>query len=182
MLPLLTAYLILAESNAVAALPYSHPSSKIERRDPCDGIDASPILYSPYGDSSCPPENTPYANGSCPMDTSVVHSWAPGFDCTGFCQSQTTFTYATEEIFENSYCHGPETCTISQTTTRGVTWSFTFGTTISGSLIKGVTQGISGGFTVASQKTVAHARADSIKLDFNQCGYFTFLPIVKTSW
>ncbi len=90
----------------------------------------------------------------------------------------TTFNYVTEAPFANTYCHGPFMCTITSTATSTFTYNggVNFGVDVLGSL----RAGISGGFNQAQQ--TAFARTFQIKLNDNECGYFTFVPVAKDVW
>lgn len=90
----------------------------------------------------------------------------------------TTFKYVTEVPFPNTYCHGPFTCTI--TSTSSSTFTYTGGANFGTDVLSALKVGISGGFSQARQ--TAFARAFSIKLNDNECGYFTFVPVAKDVW
>ncbi|MDI1490506.1 MAG: hypothetical protein OHK93_001710 [Ramalina farinacea] len=171
--------LIATIVTGVAALPPGPGSPHhLHRRDVCGGGPAAlPILYHPYGTDVCPPIIHLNADGTCPSTFS-------GYDihlCTSFCQLSTTFTYITESPFtENPFCHGPQSCTITNTVTTTVTWSANAGIKIDPPKLYGVQFGVTGGFSYASARATAEARSFSVKLDQNQCGYFTFIPIIRT--
>lgn len=173
--------LIATFVTSVAALPPGPGSAhQLQRRDVCGGGPAAlPILYHAYGTDVCPPINHLNADGTCP---STFSQYDPQL-CTSFCQLSTTFTYTTESPFtENPFCHGPQSCTITNTVTTTVTWSANAGVKIDPPKLYGVQFGVTGGFSYASARATAEARSFSVKLDPNQCGYFTFIPIIKTSW
>src|SRR2546429_8008708 len=91
--------------------------NKLSRRDPCDGINATPVLYHEYREDICPPKYSIASDGSCPYTNHLEN------DCAAFYQVRTNFVYGTEQPFVNTFCHGPETCAISQTYTRTVALS-----------------------------------------------------------
>ncbi|KAI9888748.1 MAG: hypothetical protein M1814_006480 [Vezdaea aestivalis] len=150
----------------------ARPSSELvplQRRDPCNGINASPELYKKYGSAECPPRNNFNADGSCGGIKGANQ-------CVSFCQVRTDFYYGREEPYLIPRCHGPFTCTLTETQT--VTWSFSGGLKLDGKFLEALTAGVSGGLSYASAKS--SARAYAIKLDENKCGYFTFIPIMKS--
>ena len=70
---------ILATSAAGSALPPME-LVRISKRNVCDGVDATPVLYHEYRGDSCPPIHTMDGNGECPgLD-------ATGNNCASFCQ------------------------------------------------------------------------------------------------
>ncbi|TVY31265.1 hypothetical protein LOCC1_G008877 [Lachnellula occidentalis] len=151
----------------VLAGPVEHyPKNIFEKRDPCDGVNAEPVLYHEYGTDKCPPKYK-LEHDRC------YHNPNTSWKCEQFCQLATTFVYGQEQPFANAYCHGPQTCTISSTETRTITWNFSFNP----KFLEAYQVGITGGFSVA--KAEAFARAFSIKMENGQCGYFTFVPVIK---
>ena len=157
---------------ALHALGHAKPwsVSNIARRNPCDGLNASPILYHQYDTGDCPPRYTLKEDGTCPYQNNLEN------DCAAFCEIRTNFQYSREQPFANTYCHGPMTCTVTSTHTRTVTWS----STLTPKFIEGMNIGVSGGYN--DQTADAVARAFQVKLEIGECGYFTFVPITKTSW
>lgn len=145
-------------------------SVRIASRNPCDGVNASPVLYHQYDNTNCPPRYSLKPDGTCPYMNHIVN------DCAAFCEIRTYFQYGTEQPFANTYCHGPFTCTITSTHTRSVTWS----TNVTPKFLDGLKVGISGGYSTNTAD--ATARAFSVKLEEGDCGYFTFIPIVKSTW
>lgn len=144
------------------------------RADPCDP-GGTPILYKDYFYTpgvSCPPALVLNADGSCPVG---YGSFLKG--CNAYCQVKTTFTYDEERpVVNNNYCHGPTTCTITQSKAFTYTYSFNYNPGWANAFIAGIT----GGFTYAA--TTTQLQSVSVKLDEGQCGYFTFLPTLRTSW
>ncbi|KAL4926736.1 uncharacterized protein BDV17DRAFT_268993 [Aspergillus undulatus] len=141
-------------------------SQALQRRNPCDGVNASPVLYHEYREQ-CPPKYTQNEKQECDHCSWQVN------DCAAFCQVRTNFIYGVEQPFANTYCHGPQTCVISETHTRTVGLSLS----ISPQLQKALAVGITGGFTMSSAD--AFARTHSVNLPMGQCGYFTFVPVLK---
>ena len=166
---LLTAAILSVSANA---LP-----SQLAKRDPCDWKNAEPILYHEYNSEACPPRLVVDRHGDCPMK---LTERKPGtFICAGFCQESTENYYGRETIFlANPYCHGPMTCAIQETKTVQVQYSFSSSI---GLKVKEVFNlGISGG--VSETTSTARAQTKSVSLKEGQCGYFTFIPIFKSSW
>lgn len=88
----------------------------------------------------------------------------------------TDFIYGTERPFDNSYCHGPFTCTIMDTQTTTVTYNIG----ISPEKLKALGLGVTGGFSYAT--ATARARSYSLQLKEGNCRYFTFVPVQKDVW
>jgi len=93
-------------------------------------------------------------------------------------QPGTNFRYGTEVPFANTYCHGPLSCTISETHTT--TYTYNGGFTLAGRFLDAVNIGASAGFAYA--RATAIARSLSIKLEKDQCGYFTWVPVTREVW
>jgi hypothetical protein len=156
----------------VSAAPAKETSASkaLAKRDVCDGVNATPVLYTEYHDDSCPPRNVLNADGSCPGQDYYQN------ECYSFCQIRTTFSYRTEIPIANTYCHGPFTCTVTDTVTKTVTKS----ANVNLKFVEAYGLGISGGFSYADAE--ARARAYSVKLDEGNCGYFTIVPVWKEVW
>lgn len=158
-----------------AAITHATPTP-FQKRNACDWQDVEPILYHKYGTSDCPPKQSVDARGNCPVE---FHKFDDEQLCVGFCEQTTEYKYGKESIFlANPYCHGPMSCSISDTV------SVAFGLTLSSSLsVKfndKLTAGITGG--MSKTNTQAHAQTKSISLKEKECGYFTFIPIIKQTW
>ena len=87
------------------------------KRNVCDWANAEPVLYQEYDGDSCPPVNELLPDGECSISTSTRPP------CANFCQIRTTFRFGQEQPYpaNRGYCHGPLTCTITDTTTT--TWT-----------------------------------------------------------
>ncbi|KAK9773330.1 hypothetical protein SCAR479_10059 [Seiridium cardinale] len=93
--------------------------NKLARRNPCDGINASPILYHEYGENDCPAINKFGKDGVCNGHFDVQE------DCSIFCQ-----------------VHGPMTCGITESSTTAwavqaqipTKWTDAFGLGVTGSI------------------------------------------------
>ncbi|PLN85513.1 hypothetical protein BDW42DRAFT_160637 [Aspergillus taichungensis] len=155
---------IVLFSLVASASPVEH---SLMRRDVCDGVNATPVLYHEYRGDKCKPKYTMNKDGVC------NHAHWPENKCAAYCQVRTNFFYGQERPFPNTYCHGPESCTITATHTVTVGWSIT----ISPQIQNAMKVGVSGGFSGSSGD--AFARSYSVKLESGQCGYFTFVPVVK---
>lgn len=88
----------------------------------------------------------------------------------------TNFVYGTEAPFDNSYCHGPFSCSITDTTSLTITWTGT--ATVQ--QLEGLSIGVSGSYSHSS--ATANARTYAINLPAGSCGYFTFVPVRKDVW
>ncbi|KAF1988733.1 hypothetical protein K402DRAFT_452501 [Aulographum hederae CBS 113979] len=144
------------------------------KRDVCNLSDRNfePILWHEYGEADCPVERH-MREGHCPPADDDGSNMSD--ICMGFCQVRTWFHQEKEQPIINSYCHGPFTCTITDTHTD--TWTWNGGIKLDGSILKVLSLGISGGLSVAS--AMMHSTAFQVHLNPNECGYFTMLPIVK---
>ena len=152
-----------------SASPVDHRKA-LTRRDACDGVDAMPILYHEYRSDKCKPKYKISDDGVCRQCNFQENS------CVAFCQVRTNFFYGQEQPFPNTFCHGPQTCTITSTHTRTVGWSVNISPKVEAALKVGV----SGSYTKSTADAVA--RSFSIKLDNKKCGYFTFVPVIKSTW
>jgi len=138
------------------------------RNNPCQP-GGTPVLYKEYFPDSCPPALALNSDGSCPLSKAS--------SCTSYCEIKTTFTYDQEiPVVNNPYCHGPLTCTVSESKAMAYTYTFMF----NAAWTKAFTAGITGGFSYA--QTITQLRSTSVKLGDNECGYFTFLPTLHSSW
>ncbi|CAI6334418.1 unnamed protein product [Periconia digitata] len=157
---------------SLSSLAFAGPFEKnvLSKRDPCDGVNATPVLYHKYGTDKCPPKFKVDSRGKCYLNPNDHWPWQ---SCTQFCQQETEFKYTQEKPFTNAYCHGPQTCTISSTTTRTITANLNF----NAKFVEAYGIGITGGFS--ESKATASARAFSVKLEQGDCGYFTFVPVMK---
>ena len=87
------------------------------------------------------------------------------------------FTYDQEKpVVNNPYCHGPLTCTISESKAFTYTYTGTFNL----AWTKAFTAGVTGGFNYAEATT--QLQSTSVNLKAGECGYFTFLPELHDSW
>ncbi|KAK6069751.1 hypothetical protein SCUP234_10506 [Seiridium cupressi] len=110
--------------------------NELAKRNPCDGINASPILYHEYGENDCPATNKFGKDGVCSGQSDVQK------DCSVFCQVRTTFSYGRERPLPKSYCHGPMTCGITETSSTSWAaqaqipskWTEAFGFGVTGSI------------------------------------------------
>ncbi|PKS11137.1 hypothetical protein jhhlp_002898 [Lomentospora prolificans] len=152
-------------------------AAAVVKRNPCDGVDASPELYHEYRTDVCPPRNRLDSDGSCPFEDGIDGPSLKDLRCAKYCEIRTNFFWGREQPFANTYCHGPLSCTITETKTRTVTWNV--GGSLSTKVHDALTLGISGSYSQAEAD--AWARAFSIKLEEGQCGYFTFVPIIHDS-
>ncbi|KAI4215946.1 MAG: hypothetical protein LQ351_001442 [Letrouitia transgressa] len=135
--------------------------------NPCEN-GGNPELYKEYHGDLCPPRNVMRENGEC-VDEHF------NYYCQSYCEIRTTFTYDVEQPTPNGYCHGPLTCTVTDTQTTTYTYNGGFNLGYS----NGFQGGITGGYSHADAITSTQSR--QVKLDENQCGYFTFLPILRGS-
>ena len=138
---------------------------------PCD-VGGTPQLYKDYFGDSCPPVNVMNKDGSCPMDATN-----PFLRCGSYCEVKQTFFYDQEKpVVNNPYCHGPLTCTVSQSEAFTYTWTANINVGFS----KYITAAITGGYNSAD--AITNLQSTAVTLKFGECGYFTFLPLLHYSW
>ncbi|KAB5560304.1 hypothetical protein GE09DRAFT_1220955 [Coniochaeta sp. 2T2.1] len=158
------------------AIPhYSNTSSNPAQHaalDPCDGINASPVLYHTYGEPECPPNRIfNYRTGFC-------EGWDrrnEQEDCASFCQTSTIFTRAQEVPFPLSECHWPMECTLTHDDTASWNWGIGF----QGKLKLAFVVGISGGYGQTYGMSDGHSWKFTPAP--HECGYFSFIPVKKTT-
>ena len=158
-------------------------SQSFDKRNACDWIDAEPLLYHEYGTDACPPIVALNKDGSCPVRSYRERGLFHSTGCAGFCEIRTTYYYGRESIFlANPYCHGygekAATCSISETQTT--TASLSFNVPVSVKYTDALSFGITGGYSQTWSQAIAQSK--SISLSQGECGYWTFLPIVKETW
>ena len=161
---------LLSSAPLTRATPLSIPNvfrHFYPRADPCSP-GGTPILYKEYGADLCPPPNTMDSHGDCPATFKN--------NCKAYCEVRTTFAYGVEQPLDNPYCHGPLTCTVGTNKATAYTWSGS----VNPSWLDALGIGITGGYS--SQTTTTDVRSTSVNLADGQCGYFTFLPILRDSW
>lgn len=160
---------------ALVAIAHATPML-LKKRNACDWQGVEPILYHKYGTDDCPPKLKVDGRGNCPVE---YHKFDDEQTCVGFCEQTTEYKYGRESIFlANPYCHGPMSCSISDTVT--VATGHTFSSSLNIKFNDVLSGGISGGETITN--SFAHAQTKSISLKEGECGYFTFLPIIKKTW
>ena len=167
----------------LASTAASVPFSSLEKRNVCDWKDAEPILYHQYENDVCPPHlQMKLPERVCPTEKQHT-SFFGGNACAGYCEVRTNYFYGRESIFlANPYCHGfgqkGATCSISDTETT--TAAINFNIPVAIKFADALTAGISGGYTKTWSQAIAQTR--SITLSEGECGYWTFLPIIKETW
>lgn len=185
MSPIGTAFITLSSLILVVSpSPLTTPNSKFnlfERTpNPCQP-GGTPILYKDYYNGPqdlCGPPKTllgldDSGNTICPG------SFAD--DCYTYCEIYQYFQYDVEQpIIANPICHGPLTCTVTDSMAFTYTYSGSFNVRLGSEITKVIGAGITGGFTYASAKTQLVAK--SISLENGQCGFMTFLPQLHYSW
>lgn len=158
----------------ISCLPNISPKTHLIPRagTPCDR-DGTPILYQDYGVDKCPGKYQLNPDGrTCPMNLED--------DCEVFCQTNVRFFYDQEQPAwlhgqGGSHCYGPMTCLISSSQTW--TWTYSGSGTVTGTIAKVIQIGGTGGLSYASATTLLSQ--NSVTLKDNECGYFTFLPLLQ---
>ncbi|CAJ2512214.1 Uu.00g052290.m01.CDS01 [Anthostomella pinea] len=107
-------------------------------------------------------------DGTCPN-----YRDEPMDGCAAFCQVRTVYYYIQESPFARSSCQYPLNCEISESYTTSTGWS----TSVSAKMGKAYKVGISGGYSYSQGQ--ARGRNYKIELTSGQCGYFTFVGIMK---
>ena len=166
----------------LAATALSKPLTLLDKRNVCDWQDAEPVLYQDYYEDSCPPKYKMHDDGSCATQRQHPSFWG-GNSCAGYCEVKTTYRYGRESIFlANPYCHGygekGASCTITDTQTTTAALNFNVPVTVK--FTDALSTGITGGWTQTWSQATAQAK--SITLSKDECGYWTFLPIIKDTW
>ena len=167
----------------VSATPLSTPNSNLNllgrATTPCQP-GGQPILYqnyynAPYGLCG-PPKNALGLDGE-----NIICPGNFGDSCYTYCEVYQYFQYDVEQpVVANPYCHGPLTCTVTDSMAFTYTYSGSFNAGLGSDLTKVLSAGVTGGFSYASAKTQLIAK--SISLTSGQCGYMTFLPELHYSW
>ena len=148
-----------------------------EKRDPCKQDGASYQLYKEYDQNDCPAVH-PSNYGDCfPLYELSRPAFAP---CDIFCQQNVTYTYGTEVIMPLSICRYPFTCTITETVTKTTGHSFTFTGGFDEKLLQNFKLGASYAYNWNQAKT--NTQSYAVKPEQGQCGYFTFIPHMITTW
>ncbi|KAH7370080.1 hypothetical protein BKA65DRAFT_471313 [Rhexocercosporidium sp. MPI-PUGE-AT-0058] len=151
-------------SSLISASPLD--TTHLIKRNACDWTGVEPILYHDYLENDCP---APYKfaddKGNCEIHGITDGNFKPL--CETYCQVRTAYFYGQEQIFmRNPYCFGTKggmTCSITETMTTTYTLSASFSPGLKAEVI--------------SLQPIP--RSYAIKLDENECSYWTFLPILK---
>ena len=168
----------------VSANPVSSPNANLNLFDrqatPCQP-GGQPILYHNY-------ENAPQGLCGPPKNAlglddnnKIICSGNYADSCYTYCEVYQYFQYDVEQpVLANPYCHGPLTCTVTDSMAFTYTYTGNFNLGLGTTLAKVVAFGITGGFNLAWAKTQLVAK--SVALGQGQCGYMTFLPELHYSW
>ncbi|KAL8685531.1 MAG: hypothetical protein Q9224_005779, partial [Gallowayella concinna] len=164
---------LLSSFLIVEAAPNVSPGRQLfPRANPCER-GGTPVLYQDYGPDVCPGKYQLNPDGkTCPMNLED--------DCEVFCQTSDRFFYDQEQPAwlhgqGGSHCYGPMTCTITDSKTW--TWTFTGSGTVGVTIAKIMNIGATGGFSYATANMLLSS--DAVTLKDNECGYFTFLPLLE---
>lgn len=145
----------------------------LARRNPCDGLDYPQItLYEDYSEPLCRAPKHLDDQGAC------EGSGDPQQDCSSFCQLTTTYVWARESPFFRSECHYPMRCELRET--DSTEWSVDGYISGSPQFQKAIDAGVTGGIGSSSGRATGHSW--SIKPAPDECGYFTWVPVVKRTW
>ena len=168
----------------VSASPFTTPKPNLnlfERATtPCQP-GGTPILYKDYyngPEGLCGPPKTALGLND---NNNIICPGNFADHCYTYCEIYQYFQYDVEQpVIANPACHGPLTCTVTDSMAFTYTYSGTFNVGIGSDLAKVLSAGVTGGFTYASAKTQLVAK--SVNLAKGQCGYMTFLPQLHYSW
>ena len=139
--------------------------------DICEFTDATPEFYYEYGIDECSPRFFLAPNGvDCEYYQLDKKVWA------SFCQIRTTFHYGQEQPYVRvPVCRGKESCSIGESVHQSYGWKIkTNGNFKEGALTAGITGGYNKSGVSQSYKITKTLRKDT-------CGYWTFIPYVKTT-
>ena len=158
-----------------------YPRSNVELFDrattPCSP-GGTPVLYKNYTNEECgPPENLAIIGSDghlqCPVNFKNR--------CGSYCQVYQAFQYDVEvPVTANPYCHGPLTCTVTESDTTTWTYDGKINAGLGSEKAKTMSAGVTGGISFASAKMQLTSK--SVKLEQGECGYMTFLPELHISW
>ncbi|EXJ86769.1 hypothetical protein A1O3_03723 [Capronia epimyces CBS 606.96] len=146
--------------------------------DICTWSDGVPILYHQYGSDACPPKFQLKPNsGDCEDNVLPLGILDSYWSCASFCQMRTTFIYGQEQPYVRvPMCRGGVTCTLSESVHQGYSWK----AKMNGNFKYGpLTIGITGGYS--EKAGVSQSYKFSKHLDEGQCGYWTFIPFIRSS-
>lgn len=167
-----TTFPLLALSTALRHRPEDE-THFFARRNPCDGLEYPQItLYEDYSEPLCPAPKHLDDQGAC------EDSGDPRQDCSSFCQLTTTYVWARESPFFRSECHYPMRCELRET--DSTEWSVDGYISGSPQFQKAIDAGITGGIGSSSGRAIGHSWF--IKPAPGECGYFTWVPVVKRTW
>ncbi|CAJ2509114.1 Uu.00g141400.m01.CDS01 [Anthostomella pinea] len=155
--------------------PNSHDntSQAIAKRDACNGLGSSYEIGKTYSAADCPTLQDFLPDGVCDYTKQA----AKDTQCSFFCQVSTTFEYMTEQPIPNTYCRGPNTCTIAHD--RALTSGFNDAGRYPDAWMYAFAHGISGGYRVEFDVTAGPGKFDIAE---GECGYFTYVGVMKTTW
>lgn len=162
-------YLLFSVHGTATSQEQNRPH-KLLRRDVCDGIDDTPVLYHRYLSDICRPKYEPSSEGVCDHIDYQTNS------CLAFCQLSTRFLYG-REFPLGVWCDGPP-CEIAEFT-KTLTWSIDMNPNFE----KGLNDGISGGWQSKLTSDVGPRKMALEKpLKDGQCGYWSWVSIERTVW
>jgi hypothetical protein len=169
---------------AVTAFPFLAPSIVLRhqpesetlflaRRNPCDGLDYPQIaMYEDYTEPLCPAPKHLDHQGACDGFRD------PQQDCSSFCQLTTTYVWARESPLFRSECHYPMRCEPRET--DSTEWFVDGYISGNAQFQKAIDAGITGGIGSSSGRAIGHSW--SVTPAPGECGYFTWVPVVKRTW
>ncbi|KAI0143155.1 hypothetical protein GGR57DRAFT_367253 [Xylariaceae sp. FL1272] len=174
---LIFAFLALAHANPTypnTTYPQLNGTNvNITQPDPCTVYNRSSVKMNyEYTGNDCPArvKFSWQDLGQCQADRNL------GDDClNSFCQVNTTYTYAREVPIMGTYCTGPLKCGVTYDDSVIVERPKSPGVALAAALRRGV----SGGWNATGVRGAPRFSLDA-EVPKDACGYWTFVPIMKT--
>ncbi|EXJ68098.1 uncharacterized protein A1O5_08713 [Cladophialophora psammophila CBS 110553] len=162
--------LVLSISFLILSPQVFSPASATVEANVCAWDGAMPILYHEYGTDVCPPKFKMAPNGMDCEDN-------PNGGCASYCEMRTNFFYGQEKPYSSMpMCTGGLTCTLTESKHIG----YNVKAKVNGNFKQGaLTFGITGGWNTKTGQSQSYKYSKS--LEHNECGYFTFIPILHES-
>ncbi|KAK7966623.1 uncharacterized protein PG986_000900 [Apiospora aurea] len=151
-----------------------------DNRDPCTNRTDYEIGKE-YLEADCPaPIKYMNTDGLCDVTQAAGRSTHP---CVSFCQVRTTYYYDKEQIWDRTWCRGPLDCEI-RSNHDYMPYHVDFEWSGMEDVYK---RGISGEWFASDADIYSPSPAQSIHLEKEQCGYWTYITFKKivcgsTSW
>ncbi|KAH8783219.1 hypothetical protein F5883DRAFT_637477 [Diaporthe sp. PMI_573] len=126
-------------------------------------------MYEDYTEPLCPAPKHLDHQGACDGSRDTQQ------DCSSFCQLTTTYVWASESPLFRSECHYPMRCEPRET--DSTEWFVDGYISGNAQFQKAIDAGITGGIGSSSGRAIGHSW--SVTPAPGECGYFTWVPVVK---